>query len=402
MPDAGKAFLADWTIMVFLNAKNDLEPHSFDDFEQMAKVGSTNRVNILVEYGRPLRHRVADPDTSRYGGWSTTMRFRVAKGMEPTEDAAVEDLGQVDMGSGAALADFVKWGWTNYPARRTMLVCWDHGHVWARGRLNGSWRYVSHDEDTGNKLYIRSIQDTLTELAPLGKIDVIGFDACLMGMLETAYALRDCGSVMVGSEELEPAGGWSYDRFLAPLVADPRGVEPADLGRMLVDAYRSSYGDGEVATLSAIDLTKVAPLAAAVSEFATTVGTEDFPALNEARKACRNYGSTFGLNSVDLGHFLGEVQRVSGVASAVVEAATSATAALADAVIANYASSARQGEFGSTGLGIYFPGSHFEFHGDPDCDAYRPGNTVFPVEFVDREKWVDFVHSYLTWISYPT
>ena len=58
------------------------------------------------------------------------MRFRVAKDMEPTEDAAVEDLGTVNMGAGEALADFVKWGWTNYPARRTMLVLWDHGQVY--------------------------------------------------------------------------------------------------------------------------------------------------------------------------------------------------------------------------------------------------------------------------------
>ena len=58
-------------------------------------------------------------------------------------------------------------------------------------RLHGAFRYVSHDEDTGDKLYNREIQDALAGLAQNAKIDVIGFDACLMSMLETAYALRD-------------------------------------------------------------------------------------------------------------------------------------------------------------------------------------------------------------------
>ena len=113
--------------MVFLNAKNNLEPFSFKNFEQMAKIGSTDKVNVLVEFGRPQRHY-----THQYGGWSKTLRFRVEKGMKPTEDAAVEDLGAVNMGDGAALADFVTWARTNYPAKRTMLAIWDHGQGWRR------------------------------------------------------------------------------------------------------------------------------------------------------------------------------------------------------------------------------------------------------------------------------
>ena len=70
-------------------------------------------------------------------------------------------------------------------------------------------------------------------------------------------------------------------------------------------------------------------------------------------------------------------------------------------MIDNYASPLRQGEFGSHGLAIYFPGHHFLYHLDPDCDAYRPANSAYPVEFVEKEKWSTFVHSYMTWMSYP-
>ena len=102
-----KPVQAEWNILVFLNAKNNLEPFSFKNFEQMAKVGSTDKVNVLVEFGRPQRHY-----TNEFGAWSKTLRFRVEKDMEPTEDAAIEDLGAVNMGDGAALADFVTWART--------------------------------------------------------------------------------------------------------------------------------------------------------------------------------------------------------------------------------------------------------------------------------------------------
>ena len=72
MARAKKPTMAEWTIMVFLNAKNNLEPFSFKNWDQMAKIGSTEKVNVLVEFGRPQRHY-----TSKYGGWSKTLRFRV-------------------------------------------------------------------------------------------------------------------------------------------------------------------------------------------------------------------------------------------------------------------------------------------------------------------------------------
>ena len=380
MARAKKPTMAEWTIMVFLNAKNNLEPFSFKNWDQMAKIGSTEKVNVLVEFGRPQRHY-----TSKYGGWSKTLRFRVEKGMKPTEDAAIEDLGAVNMGDGAALADFVTWSRTNHPAKRTMLAIWDHGQGWRKKqvlnmrldsrelkrmvriresararlggglgslepipddtRLHGAVRYVSHDEDTGDKLYNREIQDTLAGLVKDATIDVIGFDACLMSMLETAYALRDSGSVMVSSEELEPGDGWKW-RPTGSTTAIPN-----------LDTH--------------------------------------MPAITRARNACENYAPGYGLNSIDLGRFLDQVTKAPGVDNTLAKKASTAKAALEDLVIANYASTSRQGAFGSEGLAIYFPKSQLEFNNDADHDAYQPGNTHYPVEFVDKQKWSNFMHSYL-------
>ena len=430
--------VADWTVMVFLNAKNDLEPFAFPNFEQMARVGSSDRVNVLVEFGRPERNYV-----DLHGGWSTTLRFRVARGMKPTVRRALADLGRVNMGDGQALADFVTWARTEYPAERYMLAIWDHGQGWRRRmaldlqgtrtdlgrvararerardraagalgslaplpdhqRIHGAVRYVSHDEDTGDKLYNREIQDALEALTAERRIDLIGFDACLMGMLETAYAMRNAGSVMVASEELEPGDGWNYENFLRPLAADPAGVDATELGRLMVAGYAEHYGDRDATTLSAVDLSRAEPAARAVSRFATHAAGDiggHLPALRRARRACDTYAPGYGLHSIDLGRFLDQVTRAPDVDPALAQRAGEARDAVAAMVIENYASTQRQGRFGSNGVAIYFPESKLAFDNDPDRDGYLPGNRHYPVEFVDRLRWAKFVQAYVDQVTY--
>jgi hypothetical protein len=416
--------------MVFLNAKNNLEPFSFPNFDQMASVGSTEKVNILVEYGRPHRHY-----SNEHGAWSKTLRFRVTQGMKPTEANALEDLAQVNMGDGKALADFVTWSRAKFPAKREMLAIWDHGQGWrlrtataVRGverdsyvslrralrgndggdragtasipddmRVHGGFRYVSHDEDTGDKLYNREIQDALAALAKTHKIDVIAFDACLMAMIETGYALRGVGNVLVGSEELEPGAGWNYARWLKDLVADPSGHDANKLGESLVKAYRDEYGNHDDTTMSCVNLSKVATVAKAVTAFAEAARKKlaaQLKFLKKARGQCANYAPGYGLHSIDLGRFLELVNKSTAADSALRTSAGAALSAVQTAVLENYASTRRQGDFGSKGMAIYFPNSKFAFNSDPDRAGYLPGNTVYPVEFVQREGWAPFLHAY--------
>src|SRR5664279_4839867 len=99
---------AEWTVLVFLNAKNNLEPFAFPNFAQMAASGSTPEVNLVVEMGRPSSHY-----SQLFGPWSKVLRFAVKQGQEPTEANAVADLGAANMGDPQTLADFVTWGREN-------------------------------------------------------------------------------------------------------------------------------------------------------------------------------------------------------------------------------------------------------------------------------------------------
>jgi hypothetical protein len=395
---------AAWNVLVFLNAKNNLEIFSFDNFLQMAAVGSTPEVNILVEYGRPKNRPGGEPAgySTAHGGWSTTLRFHVKKGDAPIESKALANVGRTNMGEGASLAAFLTWTRETYPAEHTLLVIWDHGQGW-RVEVDGStttvsppgYRYVSHDEDFDNNLFNREIQDTLTNLG--GGIDVIAFDACLMAMLETAYAFREVSRILVGSEELEPGTGWNYTRWLEPLVQRKGVVTPAELGELIVDAMRAEYEDLSKTTLSAIDLARVDDLARSLSDFANAAtaylnhGT--LKHIKTARFACKNYAPGMNLHSIDLARFMDQI--VAGGASEEIKAkAAEVRKQIGSAVVANYASKLRQDKYGSHGIAIYFPGSYAAYRSDPDRDGYEAGNTKFPVEFVEREAWATFLRRY--------
>ena len=54
----------------------------------------------------------------------------------------------------------------------------------------------------------------------------------------------------------------------------------------------------------------------------------------------------------------------------------------------------RQGGFGSTGVAIYYPKSGAAYDRDPDRSGYDAANELFPVEFVQKEQWAQFLREY--------
>ncbi len=422
---------AQWTIMVYMNGKNNLETDAIENFLQIADVGSSKEVNLLVEMGRPQDHYTSD-----YGPWSGVLRFRVERKSKPTPEYAKMDLARAgrstDMGSAQTLAEFIDWSRTNYPARHSMLIIWNHGQGWRfqlsrdrslRARTSvernpahsprgvtpspAVLRSVSFDEDRKTFLYNRDIQDILAASRP---VDILGFDACLMSMLETAYAMRPLlpaspsllqrggAGIMVASEELEPAAGWPYRQWLPRLLAKP-AMTSRELSALLVSAYRERYGDTYKTTLSAIDLAKVASLAEGLTDFSSLLGQQidhELPVFREARLACRHYGEEAGLEtSVDLSYFLDRYAKASGN-NDLAEKARAVRTLITQAVVANYASQRLQGEYGSFGIAIYFPASKKDFDDDsPDNHGYQLDNTDHPVEFVQMKKgWAPMLHEY--------
>ncbi|UCB47971.1 MAG: hypothetical protein JSW56_12515, partial [Deltaproteobacteria bacterium] len=75
-------------------------------------------------------------------------------------------------------------------------------------------------------------------IGPNNKVAILGFDACLMSMIEIAHHFRNQVEVVVGSQQTEPGDGWPYDRVLREMK---KAASRTDLAKRIVREYIKAY-----------------------------------------------------------------------------------------------------------------------------------------------------------------
>ncbi|WP_322496285.1 clostripain-related cysteine peptidase, partial [Chloroflexus sp.] len=340
---------AEWTVLVYLDGDNNLESDAIDDFEEMARVGSTDRVHVIVQFDR-----VRSPefwDDERYGNWEGTLRFRVEAGMEPTRANALADLGERNMGDLATLNEFLIWGIENYPAKRYAIILWDHG---------ASWLGIANDDTDGDVLILPEISsafETALARTRIGGFELIGFDACLMAQIDVFHTVAPYGRVAVASAELEPNTGWAWDAWLEQLVANP-AQDGYAIGPVIVQTYMDSFRgqSADEVTLSTFDLTRMNELVSGLDALAQELQRgvqQSYAAIGQARSFANVYAPSYAeaFNAIDLPHFLNLLPQ-QGATGAVRDRAAQLLRAIESARLANGVGSYHRE---SGGLSIYFP-----------------------------------------------
>jgi|GEM_PF-264718 len=284
----------EWTVMVYINAKNNLEKFGLKDMNEMELVGSGDRHNVVVELGRMGGYHDSD------GDWTGARRYLVRKDGDPSAitSPVLQEFQAVDMGDYRHLVKFGKWAKANYPAKKYMLIVWNHGSGWDKSRASNGARGISYDDETGN--YIDTPQ-LARALKKMGGVDVYGSDACLMQMAEVVYEIKDHAKYVVGSEETEPGDGYTYDAFLAPLAARPE-MTAEELARTAVDAYADHYkAAGKPTTQSYVRTSAVPGFLAASDAFARALMLSgDREAAHKALRGAQSYATQA---NKDLYHF---------------------------------------------------------------------------------------------------
>ena len=377
----------NWLFMVYLDADNNLESAGIDDLNEMEVAGSTDNVKIVVQMDRAERSWY--DDTSN-GNWTDTKRFYVTQDTDTAiiNSPVIADLGEMNMGDPATLQSFIEWSIANYPAQHYALVLWNHGSGW-RDRGSGSaMKSICSDEQADDELTMTELRSALNAAnATTGEmLDIVGFDACLMQMVEVAYQIMGSASrplvdIMVGSEETEPGDGWDYTAVLTALTANP-AMTPSQLATEIVDDYISSYASSLGITQSAAKLGLVDELATAIDSFAQamTSATGDWDAIRTARSQAQEYYYEY---YIDLYHFAQLVNQDTSISQAVRDAADSVMTAVTNAVIAE-GHTASMGD--SHGLSIYYPESTTDYFSD-----YETG-----VLFTTDTQWDDFLSAILS------
>jgi len=294
-PSAAPAAAKEWTLMVFMNGKSNIEPFALADLNRFETVGSSEKINIVVEIGRS---KGLDNDTTADGDWAGVRRYYVTKDADKEHIASpmLADIGNVDMGDWKEAAAFLKWTRNAYPAKKYLFMIWDHGWGWIDPKkpgdnlVDGQHKSISHDFVTGNYIATTEMGKIFKEA---GKVDLYGSMACFMQMAEVAYELKDAASVIVASEEVIQLPSLNFEDFFALLEKNPSaGAEQA--GVYLVDTFKEMYSRPEYlqmleqtkygTQLSAIRAAKLPLLARKTAKWAElTMAAGDKAALARAK-----------------------------------------------------------------------------------------------------------------------
>ena len=390
-------------LIVFIAGDNDLDTFGSSDIAEMMSVENTGEnLTILVQQ-----------DQSSVARDATTKRFVIRNGIKEETLA----LGETNTGDANTLTEFLKWGTTNYPAKRNIVVLWNHG-----GGTRDEWYEAYHNNATtieslnrrsiaripknnptlGNqssffpqRLRLKNIETFIVEeqlkkgeeihlptevesksilfddeskdfldnielkkvFEDLGvKIDIIGFDACLMAMMEVAYQLRDYTEFVVGSEELEPGNGWNYRAIIQYLIQNPSASNEA-VSKMLVESFMNSYLNQPnlKVSLSAIRTSKLKRVACLMDDFAHAILRKE-PELRSRFLPIVDGTQTFDYKNKeqiyrDLTHFVSRTQQSYHEDKEISEKSSTLLEALDGLILINGSRNLNE----ANGLSVYLP-----------------------------------------------
>ena len=284
------------TIMVYM-CGTDLESRggmATNDLMEMAAAEISSNVNVIVYTGgcKEWKNRTVSSSVNQI--------YRIVGGgkLECLEN----NMGSPAMTDPRTLTEFIKYAHENFPANRNMLIFWDHG--------GGSVSGYGYDEKNPKEGSM-DLAEIDSALASAGiKYDFIGFDACLMGTVETDLMAAKYADYLIGSEETEPGVGWYYTDWLTALSRNT-SMDTLDLGKQIIDDFVDTCSrqcTGQKTTLSLVDLAELQQtlgddfraFCADTQEMITNGG---YQTVSDARTCSREFATSSKIDQIDLVNF---------------------------------------------------------------------------------------------------
>ena len=119
--------IPEWGFYVYMAGDNTLYEELTDDLNEMKMVGSNNDLNIIA-----LTDKISNNDSHLYHVMKHSLVERNLSEVNSTWE------NELDMGDGDTLRDFLIWASDAFPAKRKILVIWNHGSGWEKVAEDGS------------------------------------------------------------------------------------------------------------------------------------------------------------------------------------------------------------------------------------------------------------------------
>ncbi|MBM3893315.1 hypothetical protein FJ365_02850 [Candidatus Dependentiae bacterium] len=349
---------SNWTMLVFVQANNNLSSFAMQNFNDMAMVGSTPNLTTVVQWYQP----------DKPGIW----RYKIELGRMVLDECIAVDPTQSDGTTTNELVDAMRWAVNKYPANQYSLVLWNHGigildPIWGKMRpwqvhqprlgfaqeiirdnpriqlaglttdeplltesitentatatcslldyVISDTRGILFNEQSRRYMHNAGLLSALntikTDVLKNNKLDLLGMDACLMAMLEVGYLAKDAAKVLVASQEVELARGWNWLEVVT--MMNMPNATPMSIGEGIVSSFEKLYCNRiPFYTQSAINLEGMNQIRESIDTVITLYNEckaldkkSMLDLVRKARRTCQQFSSP---HYVDLHSFLTDMQ----------------------------------------------------------------------------------------------
>jgi len=275
---------SNWTIMVYMAAETpwqdrfDLDDEAFIDINEMEKIGSDVNVSIvvLVDFDSTQGLKGKDFDDE-----NTTYLFYIKRDDKPDNitSPSYKKWKDLNMGDNGTIEYFVKNATKCFPADNYALILWGSADGW---KVNpddalGLLPDTNPKKDALNMSELRIAMQHIASSDILDKkLDILGYDAPLMGLVSVARQVKEYVDISIASEGVnnkskgkesptkEGDGGWNYTMVLDNITNNP-DWDPIKFSKEIV---KHGEKNDDLDIISAINLSALQPLLNTIDTFA--------------------------------------------------------------------------------------------------------------------------------------
>ncbi len=269
-----------WTMILYLDAEDQSCVDA--DNEALCWTGifeeSIRQIEEYIGEKQDFFNVIALVDGPNFNDVSSDVtRYAVQPDGVYTEDTNKWSLDEINMGDPDVLADYVTWAMSAYPADHYYLAIHDHGH----GIFGTAWDYHDADgEAIDDYLTPAEIRSALKDVTNSGetKIDIFEYQACLMGLVENAYEIKDYTDYVALFQPISWTS-YNYPEYFRELR---QGDSPLTVGKQIIQNYPVS-DESYPYTFSLIDTSKLASVREKLDTFAEALMDADIDEIDAAR-----------------------------------------------------------------------------------------------------------------------
>ncbi|MFR9651106.1 MAG: clostripain-related cysteine peptidase [Rikenellaceae bacterium] len=207
--------LCDYTIMLYGTGGSNLDDSFLFNMEQIEEFGYSSDVQFVAtfKFSSYMHYFGADYEGTRY--------------ITLTPDGLENEYADDDsfmLNDPQNIADFIDQAKKDYPAKKYILIFWNHGSTFdiydqpvkdSYEPTQSIAKSLLNDDTNDTAMSIFEVEEALKRSN--GGVDLVYFDACLMFAIENLYQIKDYTKYVLGAAHIAPEIGGNYAQLFASL-----------------------------------------------------------------------------------------------------------------------------------------------------------------------------------------